>query len=214
MTKRRSYNRAGALKAEDWVKAARAVMAEGGIEAVAVEPLARRLGVTKGSFYWHFKHRRALLEATLERWEKESTVERISASRRISDPRERLIRLGEEVFGDAPLDGDASGQGILPRHAFELAVSDAAEDPVVRPVLRRVTEQRVGYLEECYRELGFSPEEARHRALLVYAAHAGTLRLFRDAPDLVQRGEGYVSYRQHLLSTLVPEERADAAEGA
>src|SRR5829696_6845194 len=103
MTKRRSYNRAGALKAEDWVEAARAVMAEGGIEAVAVEPLARQLGVTKGSFYWHFKDRRALLEATLERWEEESTEARIAASRRISDPRERLIRLGEEIFGDAPL---------------------------------------------------------------------------------------------------------------
>jgi len=210
MTKRRSYNRAGALKAEDWVEAARAVMAEGGIEAVAVEPLARQLGVTKGSFYWHFKDRKALLEATLERWEEESTEARIAASRRISDPRERLVRLGEEVFGDAPLDGAASGQGIFPRHALELAVSDAAEDPIVRPVLRRVTEHRIGYLEECYRELGFSPEEeARHRALLVYAAHAGTLRLFRDAPDLVPRGEGYTSYRRHLLSTLVPDNEAD-----
>lgn len=214
MTKRRSYNRAGALKAEDWVEAARAAMAEGGIEAVAVEPLARRLGVTKGSFYWHFKDRRALLEATLERWEKESTEARISASRRISDPKERLIRLGEEVLGDAPLDGGASGQGISPRYAFELAVSDAAEDPVVRPVLSGVTEHRIGYLEECYRELGFSPAEVRHRALLVYAAYAGTLRLFRDAPELVPRGEGYVSYRRHLLSTLVPEARADDAEGA
>ena len=213
MTKRRSYNRAGALRAEDWVEAARAAMVEGGIDAVAVEPLARRLGVTKGSFYWHFRDRRALLDATLERWEKESTEARISASRRISDPRERLIRLGEEVFGDAPLDGDASGQGILPRHAFELAVSDAAEDPVVRPVLRRVIEHRVGYLEECYRELGFSPEEARHRALLVYAAHAGTLRLFRDAPHLVPREEGYTSYRRHLLSTLVQEDEVDDAEG-
>ncbi len=201
------------MKAEDWVEAARSAMAEGGIEAVAVEPLARRLGVTKGSFYWHFEDRKALLNATLERWEKESTEARISASRRIFDPRERLVRLGEEVFGDAPLDGEASGQGIFSRHAFELAVSDAAEDPLVRPVLRRVIEHRVGYLEECYRELGFSLEEARHRALLVYAAHAGTLRLFRDAPHLVPRGEGYTYYRRHLLSTLVPGDRAGDAEG-
>jgi len=46
---------------DDWVEAARSAMVEGGIDAVAVEPLARRLGVTKGSFYWHFKDRRALL---------------------------------------------------------------------------------------------------------------------------------------------------------
>src|SRR5829696_5322648 len=125
MTKRRSYNRAGALKAEDWVAAARAAMAEGGIDAVAVEPLARRLGVTKGSFYWHFKDRKALLKATLERWEKESTEARISASRRISDPNERLVRLGEEVFGEAPLEGDASAQSDALRRAFEIAISDA-----------------------------------------------------------------------------------------
>ena len=122
-------------------------------------------GVTKGSFYWHFKDRRALLEATLERWEEESTEARISASRRISDPRERLIRLGEEVFGDAPLDGDESGKVLLER-GVELAISDAADDAIVRPFLRRVTEHRIGYLEECFRELGLPTEEARYRALL------------------------------------------------
>ena len=187
--------------------AARAAMAEGGIDAVAVEPLARRLGVTKGSFYWHFKDRRALLEATLEGWEEESTEARISASRRISDPRERLIRLGEEVFGEAPLDEDEFGKVLL-EHGVELAISDAADDAIVCPFLRRVTEHRIGYLEECFRELGLPTEEAWHRALLVYAAHAGTFRLLRDAPDLMPRGKDYEAYRRHLLSTLLPEDEA------
>jgi AcrR family transcriptional regulator len=205
MKKRRTYSRAGALKAEDWVGAARAALAEGGVEAVAIEPLARRLGVTKGSFYWHFKDRRALLEATLRRWEKESTEARISASRRISDPRERLIRLGEEVFGDVSLDGDEPGKVPLDR-GVELAISDAADDAIVRPFLRRVTEQRIGYLEECFRELGLPAEEAWYRALLIYVAHAGTVRLLRDAPDLMPRGKDYEAYRRHLLSTLTPED--------
>ena len=95
--------------------------------------------------------------------------------------------------------------------AFELAVSDAADDPVVGPVLRRVAERRLDYLEECYRGLGFPPQEARHRALLVYAAHAGTSRLFRDAPGRLPRGEGYLAYRRHLVSTLVP---GDGTRGA
>ena len=187
-------------------------MAEGGIDAVAVEPLARRLGVTKGSFYWHFKDRKALIEAMLERWEQESTEARITASRRISDPRERLIRLGEEVFGDVPRDGDASARTIFLRRAFEIAISNAADDAVVGPVLRRVTEQRIVYLNECYRALGLSSEEARHRALLVYAAHAGTVRLFRDAPDLMPRGEDYTAYRRHFLSTFMPEDQAGDAQ--
>jgi AcrR family transcriptional regulator len=180
-------------------------MAEGGIEAVAVEPLARRLGVTKGSFYWHFKDRRALLEATLEVWEEESTEARISASRRISDPRERLIWLGEEVFGEMPRDGDESGKVPLAR-GVELAISDAADDDIVRPFLRRVTEHRIGYLEESFREVGLPLEEAWNRALLVYAAHAGTFRLLRDAPDLMPHGKDYQAYRRHLLSTLMPED--------
>ena len=57
------------LSAEDWAQAALDLIAEQGVAAVAVEPLARRLGVTKGSFYWHFPSRDALLSAALERWE-------------------------------------------------------------------------------------------------------------------------------------------------
>lgn len=186
------------------MRVARAAMAEGGVGAVAVEPLARRLGVTKGSFYWHFGNREALLEAVLRRWEEEATGAVISAMRLIADPRERLVRLAEEAFGEAPTgDGGAPGRAIFLGRAFELAVSDAADDPVVGPVLRRVTERRTDYLEECYRGLGFPTEEARHRALLIYAAHAGTMRLFRDAPCCVPRGEGYLAYRRHLVSTLV-----------
>ncbi len=204
MTKRRTYSRAGSLRAEDWVEAARAAMAEGGIEAVAVEPLARRLGVTKGSFYWHFKDRRALLEATLGRWEEETTEARISAARRISDPGERLIRLGEEVFGEGPPDENEHGRVPLDR-GVELAISDAADDAIVGPFLRRVTEHRIGYLEECFRELGLPEEEARYRALLLYVAHAGTVRLLRDAPDLMPHGKNYEAYRRHLFTTFMPQ---------
>lgn len=70
MSKRRTASR-GSLTAEDWVRAAKRTIEERGVGAVAVEPLAKKLGVTKGSFYWHFENRDALLKATLERWEEE-----------------------------------------------------------------------------------------------------------------------------------------------
>ena len=57
------------LSAADWEQAALETLAENGLAAVAVESLARRLGVTKGSFYWHFPTREALIQATIERWE-------------------------------------------------------------------------------------------------------------------------------------------------
>src|ERR1043165_7845340 len=56
------------LDADAWVAAAFDALAQGGVDAVRVEPLAKALGITKGSFYWHFTDRRALLDAMLGSW--------------------------------------------------------------------------------------------------------------------------------------------------
>ena len=200
--------KSGSLTAQDWIDAAYSAIAQDGVGSVAVEPLARRLGVTRGSFYWHFKDRRALVEATLGRWERESTEAVISTTRSISDPLERFVRLAEEAFGEAPRDDDAARFDVSRRRAFELAVSDASDDPVVRPFLQRVTERRIGYVEECYRALGLPAEEAGHRALMAYAAYAGTVRLFRDLPERVPRGEDYLAYRRRFIEALVPRDDA------
>src|SRR5436309_10975695 len=66
------------LRPEDWASAALAAIGSGGLAAVAVEPLATRLGTTKGSFYWHFANRDALLTAALERWERTGTEDVIA----------------------------------------------------------------------------------------------------------------------------------------
>src|SRR5262249_32384697 len=61
------------LRAEDWEDAALEALGSSGLAAVNVQSLARTLGVTKGSFYWHFADREALLKATLARWEESYT---------------------------------------------------------------------------------------------------------------------------------------------
>jgi AcrR family transcriptional regulator len=62
-------SRSAPLHPEDWLKAAFTRLSEQGIDAVRVEVLARDLGVSKGSFYWHFRARGDLLEKMLSRWE-------------------------------------------------------------------------------------------------------------------------------------------------
>jgi len=53
------------LTRDDWIDNARKVLVASGIEEVKVDRLARRMRVTRGSFYWHFEHRKDLLDALL-----------------------------------------------------------------------------------------------------------------------------------------------------
>ncbi len=66
--------RSGWLEPADWIRAALARLAIQGIQVVRVEVLARDLGVSKGSFYWHFRDRAELLEKMLAQWEQSETT--------------------------------------------------------------------------------------------------------------------------------------------
>ena len=184
--------RTDSLSASDWARAALEVLAQLGIEAVAVEPLARRLKVTKGSFYWHFRSRADLLKAALREWETSATREVITLMETVMDPRERLHRLFREAMPGPPR-----------RRAIELAVSDAASHPIVAPALRRVVQQRIAYLGECYQRLGFTAQAARQRAVLTYSAYVGALRLIREAPGRFPAGKDLEAYRRHVTRTLL-----------
>jgi AcrR family transcriptional regulator len=211
MTTSRRSRKAGRLSADDWIEAATQAIVTGGIAAVAVEPLAQRLGVTKGSFYWHFANRDALLKATIERWEREDTEAAIAMFEAIPDPRERLHQLIVQALRDAPPLGEAPAEHGF-GYAFHLALSDAADDPVVRPILHRVSERRLDYLSDCFRAVGLAPDEAQQRALLAYAAYIGTLHLFREAPSRAPVGELGEAYRQHLVHALLPAETGDRGQ--
>src|SRR5262249_49710191 len=81
------------LRAGDWEDAALEALGSSGLAAVNGQWLARTLGVTKGSFYWHFADREALLKATLARWEESYTERVIAALDAIAEPRRRLEQL-------------------------------------------------------------------------------------------------------------------------
>src|SRR5688572_16746205 len=114
-----------ALSREDWTHAALVAIAEGGTAAVAVEPLAARLGATKGSFYWHFRSRGELLAAALATWEREATDEIIARLADLADPVERL-RLTLTAAMEDP--DDEYG-------AIDAALLASGADPSVGPVV-------------------------------------------------------------------------------
>jgi AcrR family transcriptional regulator len=181
----------GKLAARDWELAALDAIAEHGIAGVGVEPLARRLGVTKGSFYWHFADRDALLAAALRRWEDASTERIIAGVAEVGDPRERLRRLIRSVLARGPAD------------RLHVALA-AAHDPLVREVFARVTRRRMAYLESCYAELGQAPRVARRSALLAYTAYVGLVHLRLEAPDELPGDKAFAAYVDELVERLVP----------
>jgi AcrR family transcriptional regulator len=180
------------LSAADWEKEALVLIAEKGIQAVAIEPLARRMGITKGSFYWHFSNRESLLEQVLQQWEEHDARNLNASLGEINDPRERLTSFFRR----------ASREKLT--HEVYNALCAAPDHPQVEPVLERVAQRRMEHIAAAFRELGFELDSALHRARLTYSAYLGYLALQRQrqAPSL--SSEEFEAYIEHVISTLIP----------
>jgi AcrR family transcriptional regulator len=180
------------LSRQDWVDAALEAIAEGGLAAVAVVPLAERLGATKGSFYWHFPSREALIEAALASWEQTTTsaviVEIDAASQ---DPRQQLRLLFKRVTE------------LAARDRIELALLATADHPTVRPVLDRVTRRRIEFAAQLFHGLGFARADADRRALLAYSTYLGYTQLVHATPQLLpQTQKARRVYLNDVLAAL------------
>src|ERR1043166_2583921 len=122
------------VKESDWEDAALAAIAAHGLRSLSIPSLARTLGVTKGSFYWHFTGLPQLIEASLRRWEQ---IDRAALGEvaEIEEPRARLA----ELFAQAMKSHQA--------HALFVALSPSA-DRAVTALLRRITERRLRFLDD------------------------------------------------------------------
>ena len=147
---------------EDWLRAGLRCLAREGVDGVRVEPLAKRLGVTKGSFYWHFADRAELLDALLEEWAETATAAVIAQAEAAGDAArarlERLTAIAAEGFNAE----------------LELALHDwARREPAVAAAVDGVNARRMDYLRKLLREAGFDPAQTEARAFLLYSALLG-----------------------------------------
>ena len=168
------------------------MIAEQGVAAIAVEPLARRMSITKGSFYWHFTSRESLLEQALKGWEEHDARNLAHALGEIDDPRERLISFFRRV----------SREGLT--HEVYSALCAAADHPQVQPVLDRVAARRIKNIAQAYTELGMEEEAAENRARLTYSVYLGFLQLQRQRQVPSLSSQQFESYLDHVISTLIP----------
>jgi len=146
----------------EWIAAALEAMADGGVDAVRVERLAPTLGVSKGSFYWHFEDRNDLLTATVDQWEAGGT--------------DRIIARAEAGGGDAAARILALGRLTADpkRMASELAIRDwARRDPAIAARVERVDDRRMQYLRALFTQLGAPTGEIEARAMLLSSLLTG-----------------------------------------
>lgn len=161
------------LSVDDWIQTGYAILAEEGIKALKIDRLCERLGVTKGSFYWHFTDIKAYRAALAEAWTASTDKERADLS--ASDgkpPRERLLQMMATLT--------SSRHWTLERAMREWARTDEAVAAGVRAADKRVVEA----VRQAFTDYGFSPEEADLRAGATFAAGIGFLHLSGPRPSV------------------------------
>jgi AcrR family transcriptional regulator len=148
------------LSARDWLDQGLKTLANSGFTALKAEPLAKAMGVSRGSFYWHFADVDAFHAAVLKHWN-EVAVERIIAGLEALPP------------GQSPIE-QLLCRAFSRKPALESAIrSWATLDPVARAAVRGVDRRRLGYVESLLAASGLAPDVARARAQILYWAFLG-----------------------------------------
>ncbi len=146
-----------------WIAAAFEALAAEGIAGVRVERLAASLGVTKGSFYWHFKDREALVAALLERWAagRIAAIAEQTRDHGSEDAARKALLALLDIYARTP-----NRKGL----AVELAIRGLAPGhEAAKRAVARVDAARLAKVGALFAKLGKSPAEADARALLFYA---------------------------------------------
>src|SRR4249920_815522 len=151
----RDAGMADQLSAKDWLNQGLRTLATNGFTALKAEPLAKAMGVSRGSFYWHFADIAAFHAAILARWHEvaaEQIIANVEAASKHEDPRALLLR---RVFGE--------------RLTLERAVRTwASVDPAARAAVQAIDRRRLSYVESLLTQSGLSTDAARARAQILY----------------------------------------------
>jgi AcrR family transcriptional regulator len=157
------------LSAQDWLDQGLRTLATRGFSALKAEPLAKAMGVSRGSFYWHFADIDAFHAAILKAWREiaaEAIISDIEAASAGDDPLAILLR---RVFSE--------------KLGLERAVRNwAAFNAAARVAVQAIDRRRLDYVEGLMRTRGVTPEMAQARAQILYWAFLGYALSDRPLP--------------------------------
>ncbi|MBO6783451.1 MAG: TetR/AcrR family transcriptional regulator [Alphaproteobacteria bacterium] len=174
---------------DSWLAEALEMLREGGVDQVKVEPLAQRLGVTKGSFYWHFKNRDDLLRSLPEFWARSQTDPVLEvASRTEGGPLDKMRALLEFLAREDP---DRYDNAMRAWAQFDEDVASAVKE---------IDERRMATARTLFEEAGLRPEDAAFRARLWYFYDVGE-HVTGDTPADIEERLSRAAHRMKLLTS-------------
>ena len=179
--------------ANPWLAGAYEVFTRDGLSAIKVEALARELGLTKGSFYWHYANRQALIDAVVRRWEFELTDVFITLSESAGlSPEDRIRALFAAV---AQRQSERRGEMLLYTEARDEQVQDA---------VARVSQRRILFLASLLEETGHDHAEALRRSVIALAFATGIPQILDADPEAFHApGLGGMEITNTLLAMVL-----------
>jgi AcrR family transcriptional regulator len=181
------------LTKENWIDAATTVLLTGGsIDHVRIDKLAKKLGITRGSFYYHFNSREELLKAILDKWRTNATESVISGLQfKFNSPQEQLLNLAE-----LPLNGPKAFDAA----SIELALRGwARRDAMARSAIEEIDKYRTTYIQTLFIDLGYAEPQAADLAFLFYSYMHMTSLLPAEKKDQQAKERG-----KRILQFLIP----------
>ncbi|HEU0200895.1 MAG TPA: TetR/AcrR family transcriptional regulator [Burkholderiaceae bacterium] len=185
------------LTPESWIEAATELLAEKSIDAVRVDVLAKILGVTRGSFYWHFTDRADLLRSVLNAWRDKATEQVTQRFEKKGVAPQALLK---ELLS-LPFRGRSAEHAAR----IELAIRAwARRDPMARQAVDEADARRISYIAQVFSSLGFDIAEARARAFVLYA-HTVAESVLHEQGTASQKSERTALMERLLLARLAGE---------
>lgn len=171
------------MSLDDWVAAGYAILATEGIKALKIDRLCDHLGVTKGSFYWHFENLASYRKTLISTWGELRDADRATfESHDVSSPRDRLSAMMRSL--------------VSPRHwTLERAMREwARSDHDVAASVRAADQRVMAAVQRAFEDFGFDAAEAELRAGATFAAGVGFLHISGESPDprVVARSERFL----------------------
>ena len=187
------------LTREDWIAIARKTLIASGVDDVKVDVLARRLRITRGSFYWHFKSRQELLDALLEDWKTNNSREIAAIEVRAAEDGGELIELFRVWLGEDP---------SYP--SFDFAIRGwARKAKKVAAVVRQIDENWISLFQSYFEHSGLVAPESFVRARIMYFHQVGYFALALDE-SLAERARLAPYYYAALIGSPAPQGMVDS----